>query len=547
MSGRLLGIFLFVALAAPAVPALLVHMPPLQDYPDHFARLWLIAGGAELEPVSRMYAVDWTAAWTNVGIDLATAALAPPIPVEALAPVLLAIAVALPPLGAVALNRVVFGAWHPWQVGFAFFGFATTLLAGNLNFQIGLGLALSAAATDPWASRRLGPLGATLWRVAMAVVLLRVHIFAVAFYAALVGALALGPRFGELVPGRPEAVPKFGRALAAGLAAMVPVIAFYALASTVPGSHLEDPAAGAPAWAGLRWRLTNLLTPVRAYHRVDYLLAAALAVPLAAALAFGRLRVHAGLLLATAGFGALALVSPSSVGGTLGIETRFPIMAALTLAAALRPQYAGLPDAGRRAEAAVAAGLLALVLVRTAWIGGIWQARSRTDTAAVERALAYVPAGAAVLPLAHLPTPADAGAAPVGRYGMLGPTYSSLPTLAVPLRRAYGILFAQPGKHTLRVLPPWNEIHAHDTTLASVHALLGPAEALPYNATYIRLWRDRFDYALVLNADLPDAAGPLPPVEGLEPLADEGFARLYRIHRRPAHGEAAAGAKTTSE
>ena len=46
------------------------------------------------------------------------------------------------------------------------------------------------------------------------------------------------------------------------------------------------------------------------------------------------------------------------------------------------------------------------------------------------------------------------------------------------------------------------------------------------DAAPVRLWRERFDYVLVLNADLADESGPLPPVPGLEPLADEGFARL---------------------
>jgi hypothetical protein len=537
MARRLVVAFLLVALAAPTVPALLVHMPPLLDYPDHFARLWLIAGGAELEPVSRMYAVDWTATWTNIGIDLAAAALGPLLSAEALAPLLLATAVALPPLGAVALNRAVFGTWHAWQVGFAFFGFAATLLAGFLNFQIGLGLALLAAAADPLAARRFGPWGLFLSRVAVAAALLVVHIFAVPFYAALIGALALGPRLGALAPGAPGSARRFGRALAGGLAAATPIILLYALAPAAPGAHVEEAASGAPEWGTWRWKLSILLMPVWAYHfGVDLLLAAALALPVAAALALGRLRFHGGLLLSAVALCALGLASPVNFAGTLAVDTRFPIMAALTLAAALRPEYGGAPGKVRGTEAAVAAGLLALALVRTAWVGGIWEARSRTDTAAVERALEHVPAGAAVLPMAHLPTRADRKAAPIGRYGTFGSTYDTLPALTVPRRRAYGVLFAQRGKHTLRVLPPWDEIHADDMSLVSVHALLRPAEALPRDAALVRLWRERFDYVLVVNADLPDAAGTLPPVPGLEPVANEGFARLYRIHRRSADG-----------
>ena len=45
-------------------------MPPLLDYPNHFARIWLLAGGAGAQPVSGFYAVDWSGAWTNIGIDV---------------------------------------------------------------------------------------------------------------------------------------------------------------------------------------------------------------------------------------------------------------------------------------------------------------------------------------------------------------------------------------------------------------------------------------------------------------------------------------------
>ena len=57
-------------------------------------------------------------------------------------------------------------------------------------------------------------------------------------------------------------------------------------------------------------------------------------------------------------------------------------------------------------------------------------------------------------------------------------------------------------------------------------------------ATYLRAWRERFDYALVVNADLPDDLGPFVPPPELELVADEGFAQLYRI-RRPAPQAAA--------
>ena len=112
------------------------------------------------------------------------------------------LALVLPPLGAIALNRVVFGGAHWWQTGFAFFACNATLLGGFLNFHIGLGLALLGAALEPrLAASALGSRIAA--RLAIASVLVFVHIFALFFYCALLAGLAFGrdlPRLDGLAP-----------------------------------------------------------------------------------------------------------------------------------------------------------------------------------------------------------------------------------------------------------------------------------------------------------------------------------------------------------
>jgi hypothetical protein len=68
-----------------------------------------------------------------------------------------------------------------------------------------------------------------------------------------------------------------------------------------------------------------------------------------------------------------------------------------------------------------------------------------------------------------------------------------------------------------------------DGMLYSAHLLTWPAAAIPSDATYLKAWRTRFDYVLVLNADMPDEGGPIPPMPELTLVSDEGFAQLYRI------------------
>jgi hypothetical protein len=50
-------------------------------------------------------------------------------------------------------------------------------------------------------------------------------------------------------------------------------------------------------------------------------------------------------------------------------------------------------------------------------------------------------------------------------------------------------------------------------------------------APYLRDWSDRFDYLVVINADVPNKYGPMPALANISLISDRGFARIYRIKR----------------
>ncbi|MDJ0390532.1 hypothetical protein QMO56_20680 [Roseomonas sp. E05] len=541
MPTRHTGGLLALAIILLALPVLLTPIPPLLDYPNHLARLWLLAGGAAQPPFDRIYAVDLTSVRTNIGIDLLAAALGSWLPtIERFGQCLVLAAVVLPPLGAALLNRSAFGGLHWWLVGLPLLAWNWTLIAGFLNFQIGLGLALLAAAADPALARRAGPAGSFALRAALAVVLLLAHAFAAFFYAGLLAALAFGSGWGALRSPR-----ELGRATlrvaVAVLPVALPVLLAWLSAPALPGAQ-EDPATQT-SWQGgfsLHAKLVTLFSGIAAYKSLlDLAFVALLGLPVLWALATRRLRFHAGLLLAALGFLALAFAVPPKVAGTYFVDARFPIMAVLAVAAALRPELAAPAWKGRRvAEGLLACTLLVLVGLRAAWVGNIWHER-QADIASLRRALAHVPPGQAILQVTHAMTVPARRAAPQGRYyGGGGPMlYEHLPALAVPWRHAFvPILFASRGKQPLRVLPPWDEIAGPDnTTAVSVHRLADADHAaLPENTEYVRAWRTRFDYVLVLNADQPDDEGPMTMPPELEPVVDEGFAQLYRVRSRAA-------------
>jgi hypothetical protein len=517
---RPIAILLATVLAALAVPVALAGIPPLLDYPNHLVRLWLIAGGAEIEPLSRMYAVSWASAYTNIGIDYAGALLGMLVPAVPLGSLFVLLALVLPPLGAVVLNRALFGGIHWWQISFVLLAWTATLIAGFLNFQIGIGCALLAAALEPSLARTRPAFG-MLARAGLASLLLLVHMFALFYYCALLGGLALGPAVRDLASWR--GLVGRARVIAATLMpAAAPALVFVALSPSLPGDHV-DAEGNAPLWdLSVLGKLYVLLSPIATYDLwLDLACAMAIVIPLVWALAAGRVQAHAGLLIAAAGLVGLALAAPSMVAGTWWIENRFPLMAAFALMAGVRPELP-LGAAGKLAAAAV---LALVVTLRTGWIATIWHER-QADIRAVERAVQLVPAGSAVLPLDNIDASLEPSDYPAGRYFHNGhPTHWSFSVLAVMWRHVFvPNLFWAVGKQPLAALPPWNQIALPEDGLHPAQELLNPRRTPPHFAD----WRRRYDYVLLLNAD----AGRLVDLAQLPSLVlvrDEGFARLYRV------------------
>jgi hypothetical protein len=518
----------FVALAAVALPGLITPMPPLLDYPNHYVRIWLLAGGINTAPVSNFYQTDWSAAWTNVGIDLIARGLGPIIGARTLAPLLLGLALALPPFGAILLNRRLFGGWKAWQLGIPLTAFATTLLAGFLNYHIGIGLALVAAAFDPWMQRRSTPTQMLLARLAIATGLLIVHIFSLGFYAVLLGGLALGPSLARLWSAEAARGAAL-RILAIAVTVAAPLVAFFVLAPHPPGNGSAFLEWGPTT---LKYKLDVLRCALGTYSpTVDYLFFAPL-LGLVVVAAFRRsLGAHQGLLVSTAGLVVLSMIAPQWAAETAWVDTRLPIMALLTLLAALNPQVGG-----QRVTAVVATALLALTVGRATWIGHIWDER-QADVRSIQRALAQVPAGSAVMPIEHRPSVRGRRAAPEGRYFHFGASVFHLYTLTVVERQAFSpLVFTQPGKQPLRVKPPYDVLSVPNGGRSPTPAVLRGETFHPSwiaIAPYLPYWRQRFDYALMLNADLgEDVNKDVMPPE-LKLVADEGFARLYKVEKRP--------------
>lgn len=518
-----IGLFLLVALAL----VVCFRFPPLLDFANHYARAWLITGGIAEPPFADIYALDWSRTSTNIGMDAVILLLGPVFGVDLVMRTLLWLAIVMPPLGAVALYRGLWKGGNPWILAAFFFAWCATMLGGFLNFQIGLGLALFAAALDH-RMRTDNPLLVFAIRAAVSLILIYEHIFALGFYMVLLGGLALGPDIAAL-----RAPRAFGRALGRialiAAACLAPLALVMATAKSLPGAHAGLGLSSIEPNMNPVFMFAGLMSAFWTYWlAADLVLLAVLALVLRRAVKARDLRLHGGLVVAFVLLFVLSLLSPVHALGTGWISWRFPIMAALVGVVMLRPF--------ERLDARKAMLLLLLlgsvVMLRTAVIGYNWW-RSEADVLALRSVIAEIPAGASVLPVIHHAAASERGMTRMHRYyAWQENTFRHLPTLAVPLAHAFvPTLFTAAGKQPLAVKPQWLDRSVPETSLLSIHALqCKKLRALEYSP-YLEDWRAKFDYVLVINADVADeyAGDAVPP--GLDPVAGSGFARLYRIDK----------------
>ena len=115
-------------LALSAVPVFSTVLPPLLDYPNHLARMHLLAEGG-----NAFYTVRW-----EVLPNLAQVLIVPPlarvIPLDLAAKLFLIMIFALIAGGVIWLNRVATGGWRLWPLlGFLFL-YNRILLWGFVNY-----------------------------------------------------------------------------------------------------------------------------------------------------------------------------------------------------------------------------------------------------------------------------------------------------------------------------------------------------------------------------------------------------------------------------
>lgn len=504
------------------LPLVMVDVPPLLDYPNHLARLYVLAHPDDAM-LSRYYAQRW-AIMPNLAID----GLLPPllrwVPVHVAGRLILGATLLLPVLGCIIYHRALFGRRSLWPLGAGLVAYNASFFLGFVNFQLTLGLALIAAAGwHAWSRRR--PLVTTLAGAVCAVGLFFCHLFGLGFFVGLVGAGELAGLRASARGGTPLLAHCARRA--AMLAAMlcVPVVLY-----------LHAPLSGSTGASVARPWLGKLYVAFSAFahydNRVTLLTAGAVLLAVCLIAFAGRLRAGAGTLVSMGGLAVLYVLLPSVAFDTAFVDTRIPIMVALLLFAGFQP--ARVPQVAGGLAGAVLAGALVIQVGATSVV---WLQQAR-DVAGLRTVIASIRPGARVLAadVSDRENPAYWASVPANRklpgYMRLN---GHLPALLLIEHQAFWpLLFTMPTKQPLVVLPPYDRISAQEGSIPDLGQLADPAKLAQENDTrYLANWQHDFDYVLLMDPMASGDPGKVMP-DRLSLLVGNNVAALYRVRHQAA-------------
>jgi hypothetical protein len=403
-------------------------LPPLLDYPNHLARMHLLAEGGD-----RFYAVRW-APLPNLAEDLIVPPLARLMPLEMAGKLFLVAIFALIAGGVLYLNRVATGGWRLWPLAAFLLLYNRTFLWGFLNYLfglgaalIGLGLWLALEGRRPW----LRAFAAAI----TALICFFSHLAAFGVYVLAICGIELARITADL---------RAGRRLALGRSAAILAAAFVIPAALLLRWQRQTGESGI-AYAEFPRKLDLLFSVFDNYDRIFDILSFALFVSLLIWLGWTRrlgLTPRLGSAAALLSIAYLAL--PSQIYGGSGLDHRVPLAGFLLLIAGSAPRFPS-----RRAAVAVGSAAALLLVVRIALIERVWLRADRIYAVALA-GIDRLPRGVR-LAVAYPADMIHAAAVPEVH----------LAAMAVVRRDAFvPTLFAAPGQQPLALRPGWAAIAA---------------------------------------------------------------------------------------
>jgi hypothetical protein len=496
---------LSVALLAPL---LIANVPPVLDYPNHLARLALVAAGPHDRVLGRMFTPHWGII-PNLAGDLIGMTLLRLMPVHVVGRCLLGGVLLLNLAGVLALHRAWFGRRSFWPLGSCVVAYNSGFLLGFLSWQIGSGLAmLFAAGWLSWRERRPVP---TIAGAAIgSIVLFFCHLMALMFFLMLIVSAEL------YTMRRLRAVFIHSVGLMVVLIGPVLLSAFTALRDT-PAMAL---------WPTATVKLVNAAAPFINYvFPLDMISAVLVYGGITLGVATGWLVLAPRAVVAAAVLPIAYFLLPFDLMSASFLDMRVAVMFGFLAFAAVDSarQSSGRHQLVYRA-AAVGCGLL--FAARMAVVADVWL-DYRRDLAELRAVIAPIPPGANVcftnVPQSEAPAYWDAGPRARRLSNGLRVDYHLPAFLLIERRAFWPELFANPAQQPVQLRPTYVRLarEAHDLP-SHAGLVANPDSAWP-------VLRD-FDFVLMLEAGAdPDLSSFLPRCLALVSRSD--FAALFRILR----------------
>ncbi|MBN8440410.1 MAG: hypothetical protein J0M28_01685 [Thauera sp.] len=487
------------------VPLFYTLVPPLEDYPNHLARMFALSQIPGNELLSGFYEPEW-APIPNLIMDLTVPTLASWIGIYAAGRCFIGLTLLLLLLGPMVLHRSLHGSWSAWPLVGGLFVYNGFLFVGLMNYLFGVGVAVFGLAAWIKLANR-GVLLKIGISVLFCAVLYVCHLSALGLYG-----LGIASFEAWRLLSRPSLTP--GKVMGSALALGLPFLPFLYL------------LLNSPTWGLAKenvWEAQGKFEAVARFlsvysDLVDIPFLALIVAAIVVAIRRGLVRFHrAGLLVL--GILTLAfLAMPRMAFGSWMADERLVVgIFFMTLG------FISMDLRKLEGQNAFFAICLATIAFRVVDVSVNWSAISQ-PLLELRSSLHAVAPGSRIL-VAQVDNLPD---------GAIDAALSHAPTLAVIERAALvSRLFVVPGKQILHARPPFSEhVDTEDGETPTISQIILAAHTppSPTDRRYWDEWPEFYDYLIVLGTDPDDAENPSP--ERLKIVhTGRGF-NLYKVIRR---------------